>query len=236
MKYLFRIYQWCIAAPIMLVLTLITAIGTILLSLLDREYFGYYMPKWWGRCWCWLMFVKVNVRGREKLERDKGYVFVANHQGAYDIFSIAGFLGHNFRWMMRKGLTNIPLVGQACEMAGYIMVDHRNNTTLKKTMVDAERLLRQGMSIVVFPEGRRTDDGKIHAFKSGAFKLATEFSLPIVPITIEGSFQVMPRSTFNITPGTITLTMHDPIQATPAMDSRQLARQCHDLIAAGLTA
>ena len=152
MKHLFFTYQWFIASPIILVATILTALGTILLAPFSKSYFGYYVPKWWARLWCTLMFVKVKVEGREKIDPKASYVFVANHQGAFDIFSIYGYLGHNFRWMMRKGLTNIPLVGQACEIAGHIMVDHHNAKATRKTMADAEKRLQNGMSIVVFPE------------------------------------------------------------------------------------
>ncbi len=235
MKYLFRAYQWCIATPIIIIATILTSVFTVILSPFDRSYFGYYVPKWWGRLWCALMFVKIKVIGREKINRRTSYVFVANHQGAFDIFSIYGYIGHNFRWMMRKGLTNIPFVGTACQMAGHIMVDHRNAHTVKKTMADAEKRLRNGMSIVVFPEGRRTDTGKMGTFKSGAFKLAVEFNLPVVPITIDGSYQVMPRSTFNITPGTITITMHTPIMpGENGHDAHTLSKMCFDTIASAL--
>lgn len=232
MKHLFFTYQWFIASPIILVATILTALGTILLAPFSKSYFGYYVPKWWARLWCTLMFVKVKVEGREKIDPKASYVFVANHQGAFDIFSIYGYLGHNFRWMMRKGLTNIPLVGQACEIAGHIMVDHHNAKATRKTMADAEKRLQNGMSIVVFPEGRRTDTGQMGTFKGGAFKLAHEFDLPVVPITIDGSYQVMPRSTFNVTPGTITLTMHEPIKAGEhGLDQRELQQRCYNIIA-----
>lgn len=235
MRYLYLTYLWLIAYPIIIVATIMTALGTILLAPFSKYYFGYYVPKWWGRLWCTLTMVKVEVHGREKIDPKAGYVFVANHQGAYDIFSIYGYLGHNFRWMMRKGLTNIPLVGQACEMAGHIMVDHHNTTSTRKTMADAEKLLKNNMSIVVFPEGRRTDNGKMGTFKGGAFKLAYEFNLPVVPITIDGSYQVMPRSTFNVAPGTIKLTLHEPIEAEAnGLSQRELMQKCHDIIAADL--
>lgn len=237
MKHLFHIYQWCIAGPIMLVLTIVTSLITAIGSLLGgKRWFGYYPPMMWARCWCWLMFVKVRVVGREHIDPKANYVFVANHQGAYDIFVIYGFLRHNFRWMMRKGLSNIPMVGQACRMCGHIMVDHRNPKAIRKTMSDAERTIARGMSLVVFPEGRRTDTGQMGQFKSGAFRLAAEFSMPVVPITIDGSFDVMPRSTFNINPGTITVTLHQPIATTPQTDLRALARQCQETIARALPA
>ena len=114
MIYLYRIYQWCIVAPIMLVYSIITALITMLGCLFNQEYWGYFPAKWWARVWCWLHLVRIRVVGRELIDHETSYVFVANHQGAYDIFSIYGYLGHNFKWMMRKGITNIPIIGTAC--------------------------------------------------------------------------------------------------------------------------
>ena len=235
MKYLFRLYQWLIAAPILLVVTILTAIVTVVGCLFSKSWGGYYPAKVWACIFCWLLFVRVKVKGREKINKKTSYVFVANHQGAFDIFSIYGFLGHNFRWMMRKGLTNIPVIGQACQIAGHILVDHSSAAALKKTMEDAEKRLADDMSLVVFPEGRRTDDGEMASFKSGAFRLAVEFNLPVVPIAINGSYRVMPRTTFNVTPGTITLTLHDPIMpGAEGHDQRKLMQQCYDTISQSL--
>lgn len=211
MKYVFAIYQWCIAAPILLVATIITAIVTIIGTYLDSDWWGFYPARLWSRLWCVLLCVRVDVRNRHLIDRNTNYVFVANHQGAFDIFTIYGYLNHPFRWMMRKGLSNFPLVGTACQRAGHIMVDTHSAEGLKQTKESAERALAKGVSLVVFPEGRRTETGQMGAFKPGAFKLAAEFDLPVVPITIDGSYDVMPRSTFLVTPGTITLTLHSPI-------------------------
>ena len=111
MKTLFKtllfIYQWFVVAPIMLVATIITALVTMVGCLFDSNYWGYYPAKWWSRLWCTLHWVRIKVNGREKVDREKSYVFVANHQGAYDIFTVYGYLGHPFKWMMRKGIANI---------------------------------------------------------------------------------------------------------------------------------
>lgn len=222
MKTVFFIYQWFIAAPIMLVATIITALVTMVGCLFSSDYWGYYPAKWWSRLWCAMHCVRIKVNGRENIDRNTSYVFVANHQGAYDIFSIYGYLGHPFKWMMRKGITNIPLVGTACRAAGHIMVDTKSAGGLRQTIEDAEKKLGYGMSLVVFPEGRRTSDGTMAPFKPGAFRLALEFGLPVVPITIDGSYRVMPRSTFNVTPGTITLTLHKPIM--PESDGHDYER------------
>ena len=209
---LFLIYQWLIAAPILLVATILCALITMIGCVISPGWFSYYPPKWWSRLWCVLLFVKVEVRGRELIDSKTSYVFVANHQGVFDIFSIYGYLRHDFKWMMRKGLERIPLVGYACKCAGHIMVDHSSTAALSETMSRAKQTLEGGKSLVIFPEGRRTNTGELQPFKNGAYRLAVEFNLPVVPITIDGSYRVMPRSTFNVTPGTIVLTIHEPIE------------------------
>ncbi len=212
----YYIYLCLIAAPILLVVTTLTALLTILGSALGwGRTWGYYIPRLWARCFCVLTFVKVRVRGREHIKKDTSYVFVANHQGAYDIFSIYGYLGHNFRWMMKKSLEKIPLVGYSCRVSGQIYVDNSSPSAIRATMKDAEKQLSKGMSVVVFPEGARTFTGKTGRFKRGAYTLAMEFNLPVVPITIDGAFRVMPRTTMIPRPGTITLTIHPPVMPGP---------------------
>ena len=236
MIYLYRIYQLLFMLPVLLTATVITALLTILGSVLGGgRWWGYYPAKYWARLFCWVSLVKVTVRGRHNIDPHTSYVFVANHQGAYDIFSIYGFLNHNFRWMMKQGLRSIPLVGYACEKAHQIYVDNSSPSAIRRTMDRAESLLRHGMSIVVFPEGARTWDGKVRPFKRGAYLLAQEFRLPVVPITTDGAFDVMPR--FRKLPhwGHITLTIHRPITPGPdGYDLPELMTDSRDAIISAL--
>ena len=212
MKILYRIYQLCIVLPIFLVLTLLTALTTIIGSLIGGAHvWGYYPGKIWSQLTCYLLLLPVQVKGREKLDKCTSYVFAPNHQGAFDIFLIYGFLGRNFKWMMKKSLRKIPFVGKACESAGHIFVDRTNPKGMLTTIRQAERSLTNGVSLVVFPEGSRTKDGHLGSFKRGAFQLADELQLPIVPLTIDGSFEVLPRTGGFIRRHRMILTMHDPI-------------------------
>lgn len=223
MMILYRIYQVCIMLPVLLVATFLTALFTIVGSMLGMSRaWGYYPAKWWSRLFCLMTFVSVKVEGRENINPKTSYVFVANHQGAYDIFSIYGYLNHNFRWMMKVGLSKIPFVGYACKRAGHIMVDSSSPAAVKNTMEAAERQLRGGMSLVVFPEGARSRTGKMGRFKKGAFALAVEFGLPVVPVTINGAYEVMPRSAKLPRPGKITLTIHRPIM--PSAEGHDMAQ------------
>lgn len=212
---LYRVYQICIMMPLMLVATAFTSIFVGVMTLVSpAAWIGYYPAMIWARVMCWLTLVRVEVRGREHIDRSRSYVFVANHQGAYDIFAVYGFLGHNFRWMMKKSLERIPLVGWACKRMGQVFVDNRTPHGIANTMKSAERLMARGMSIVVFPEGSRTFTGRVGKFKRGAFVLSTEFGFPVVPVTIDGAFAVMPRTAALPRYGRIILTIHPAIEAS----------------------
>lgn len=233
---LFRIYQWLIAAPILLVLTVLTALTTIIGTTLgSRNFWGYWPAHIWSRCVCALWFVRIKVVGRENIDRNQSYVFVANHQGAFDIWAIYGYLNHNFKWLMKKELENIFLVGYACRRAGHVFVDDSNIHSIKETIANAEKTLKNGMSVVIFPEGSRSWDGNMIPFKRGAFLLASEFKLPVVPLTIDGSFKAMPRTTYNVTPTRIVLTIHKPIYpGERGFNTKKLMEQCREEIASSL--
>lgn len=223
MLILYRIYQIFIMIPLLLVATILAATATIVGSMLGAQRsMGYWPGRIWAKIFSILSFVKVRVSGRENISKDTSYVFVANHQGAYDIFAIYGYLGHNFRWMMKKGLEKIPFVGYSCRISGHIFVDNSTPSATAKTMAAAEKQLSGGMSVVVFPEGSRSRDGKMHAFRRGAFKLATEFSLPVVPITIDGAFRVLRKGAFLPHWGTINLTVHEPIEVSKETGRHEL--------------
>lgn len=221
MLILYYIYFCCVAAPILLTATLLACIFTIVGTALGIAPLSYYPAKCWAWLFCVMSLVKVKVHGRENIDKNTSYVFVANHQGAYDIFAVYGFLGHNFKWMMKKSLRKIFLVGYTCEKAGHIFVDRSSQSAIRRTIETAERRLRDGMSIVVFPEGERTMNGRMGRFKKGAYQLALEFHLPLVPITIDGSYDVMPRWRKLPRYGTINLTIHHPIQAPATETDRE---------------
>ncbi len=220
---LYRIYQLLIMAPLMLSATLLASLVTAIGCLLGgSRSWGYWPAHIWARICCALTLVRVKVTGRENIDPHTSYVFVANHQGAYDIFSVYGYLNHNFKWMMKRGLRRIPVVGGACAIAGHIFVDNSSPAAIRSTMEKAERTLRDGMSVVVFPEGSRTFTGKMGTFHKGAYQLAMEFQLPVVPVTIDGAFDVMPRTARIPRWGTIRLTIHRPV--TPPADEADRRR------------
>lgn len=212
MRVFYIVYQICIGLPIFLVLTILTALVTIIGSWIGSAHFwGYYPGKIWSQLTCYVLLLPVKVEGRENLEEKTSYVFVANHQGAFDIFLIYGFLGRNFKWMMKKGLRKLPFVGKACQSAGHIFVDKSGPKKIQETIQHAEKVLQGGTSLVVFPEGARSFTGHMGYFKKGAFQLADELQLPIVPLTIDGSFDILPRTGKLLSWHPLRLTIHKPI-------------------------
>ncbi len=221
MMFLYRIYQVLIMAPVLLVATFLAAVSTIIGSALGfGRTWGYYIPRLWARLFCLMTFVRVTVRGRENIDPKTSYFFFFKQKGAYEIFSIYGYINHNFRWMMKKSLEKIPFVGYSCRVSGQVFVDNSSPSAVRATMAKAEKQLSHGMSLVVFPEGARTLTGKMGPFKRGAYTLAIEFNLPVVPITIDGAYHVMRRTSFAPRPGHIVLTFHRPI--TPDANGHDL--------------
>ena len=195
MRYLYRIYQLFFAFPVIILYTIFTALIVVIGCTIGSGHFwGYYPGKWWAWLIVRVLLLPVTVEGRENLVKGQSYVFVSNHQGAFDIFLIYGFLGRNFKWMMKRQLRNVPFVGIACQAAHHIFVDKRGPSKIRQTYEQARKTLKNGMSLVVFPEGARTFTGHMGTFRRGAFMLADELQLPVVPITINGSFDVMPRT------------------------------------------
>lgn len=215
MKRLFYVaYTWLVFVPIFLVLTLLTALTTIVGCLLGGErVFSYYPGMIWSRLTCYLALCPVHVRGREHIERGKSYVFVANHQGAFDIFLIYGFLGVPIKWVMKAGLEKIPFVGAACRAAGFIFVDNSSTKAAARSVREAERALKSGASIAIFPEGSRTKTGRLGRFKKGAYQMAADQHLPIIPITLNGPFDVLPIGSLNLHRRPMEMVIHEAIPA-----------------------
>ncbi|MDR0732596.1 MAG: 1-acyl-sn-glycerol-3-phosphate acyltransferase [Dysgonamonadaceae bacterium] len=232
-------YLFLIWLPVFLTITALTALITIVGCVCGGErIFGYYPGAIWSRLVCIISLCRVKVTGKEKLNGKQSYIFVSNHQGSYDIFLIFGYIGQSIKWVMKQSLRKIPLVGYACERAGFIFVDNSSPKAAAKTVQIAEAKLQNGASVVIFPEGSRTSTGKMSRFKKGAYQMALDLKLPIVPITINGSFRVLPIHTYFPHPHTMELIIHDPIETASiqAENIREITVKIKDLIDESRTA
>lgn len=232
------LYQWIIFVPLFFVLTLITALVVMVMApIFGSRFWGYHPPKWWSRLTCWLSLCRVKTRGHEHLDPNQSYVFVANHQGAFDIFLVYGFLKHPIIWMQKQSLRTIPFVGFASEKAGHVFVDNSSATARAASIVKAKEHIANGVSIVIFPEGARTHTGKMGRFKRGAFHIAHDMQLPIVPLTINGAFDVLKRNTLQLNPGKkMELVIHPPIATVNLTEKEtlELRETAREIIASAL--
>ena len=212
LRFVYLVYICFVFLPIFFVLTILTALTTTLGCLLGGDkFFSYYPGMIWSKVACYLALCPVKIKGREHINRKKSYVFIANHQGAFDIFLIYGFLGVPIKWVMKASLGKIPFVGKACRAAGFIFVDNSSRKAAAKTIKDAEHALRNGASIAIFPEGSRTHDGKVGRFKKAAYQMAVDQSLSVTPITLNGPFKVLPSGSFNMRRHRMEMIIHEPI-------------------------
>ncbi|MCQ2052073.1 MAG: 1-acyl-sn-glycerol-3-phosphate acyltransferase [Bacteroidaceae bacterium] len=213
MKLLYYIYQLIVVLPIALVLTILTALTTIIGSLLgSKSFWGYYPGMLWSRAICLVCLLPVKVYGRENIQKGQSYVIIPNHQSILDTFLIYGFIGIRFKWMIKKEILKVPFVGFACKMCGHIFIDRTSRKDAAGGMTAARKALVNGMSVTIFPEGTRTKDGTLGRFKKGAFSLAEELHLPLLPVTINGAYNVLPKGRWYLQCHRMSITIHKPIQ------------------------
>jgi 1-acyl-sn-glycerol-3-phosphate acyltransferase len=177
--------------------------------------------------WTWLgktiAGVRIETVNTDKAERGQSYVIVSNHQSLYDIPALMLGLGLQFRWVIKKSFVHVPLFGWALYFAKHVFIDRKNPKKSIKDMDRAAQKLPEGVSIAVFAEGTRQDDGVVREFKRGGFLLAVRNGLPILPVTVNGSWRVLPsKKTMSFHPGPIQLVVGDPID-TSGYTSRNLS-------------
>jgi len=214
-----------------LLISLITLLKTLVLNKGANSVQG--LAAWWARSICWASGVKVAVDVAEQLEPGKPYIFAANHQSQFDIFVLQGFLGINFRWLAKKELFRVPIWGPAMRRAGYIPIDRSHGRQAIKSLGEAAQKIAAGTSVIIFPEGTRSKDGKLHDFKAGAMVLAIKSGVPIVPVAIRGTYEILPKGKLLVTPGKVQIRLGMPIETKnySSRDKHALARVSQEAVA-----
>ncbi|HKK91060.1 MAG TPA: lysophospholipid acyltransferase family protein [Desulfobacteraceae bacterium] len=210
--FLYLPYKWLVLVPVFILATTILSIVCVVLSILVSPKTGStYTGPLWGKLICYLTPVFLRVRGKENIDQDRSYVIVSNHQSHFDIFIVYGWLGIDFKWVMKQSIRNMPGIGVACEKMEHIFIDRTNGKKAVESINRAGKSIRNGTSIFFFPEGTRSETGDIAPFKKGAFKLAFALNLPILPVTINGTNRILPKNGFSVLPGKAELIIHQPI-------------------------
>jgi 1-acyl-sn-glycerol-3-phosphate acyltransferase len=168
----------------------------------------------WARGILFASRIKVTVNGLANIEPGQSYVYMSNHQSNFDIPVLLAHLPVQFRWLAKAELFKIPIFGRAMRGAGYVKIDRFNQESAFKSIKEAGSRMKNGVSVMIFPEGTRSRDGKIRPFKKGGFIMAVDSGAPIVPIILQGTWSIMEKSSLKIKTGEDTLNIAAPITAT----------------------
>jgi 1-acyl-sn-glycerol-3-phosphate acyltransferase len=221
--------------PAITVYTVVLGAASLISSLFDRR--GY-VAHGCARVWSWLILkttgVQVAVEGLDRVKPGTTYVFVANHQSHYDTPVVFSSLPFQLRIIAKESLARFPVLGWHLMRGGHLLVDRRHPDPAG-ILARWRALVSNGLSLIIYAEGTRSFDGRVARFKAGSFLLAIEAGLPVVPLAIVGTREIMPKGRLRTEPGDVTLVVHDPIPA-PTLgratihDARMLADRVHAIV------
>jgi 1-acyl-sn-glycerol-3-phosphate acyltransferase len=194
---------------------------------------GHACARFWSRWSLRMAGIKLAVSGLELVPSEGPVIYMGNHQGNFDIHSLTLAIPRTFSWIAKEELFRIPVFGSAMRRAGYIPLDRSDGRKALKSMRMAADRIAAGTSVVIFPEGTRTQNGSLLPFKRGAFLLAARAGVPIVPFTINGSMEINPRNRLELHPGTISVRFAQPIP-TAGVAEGELMERVRQAVAAGL--
>jgi len=233
--WLYQPYKWLIFLPLFIVNSLLFSFLAALFSVVISPKSGSFFGAAWARISAFLTPMLVTVKGRENIDKKQSYVIVANHQSGYDIFVLYGWLGIDFKWIMKKELRNAPGIGYASHKVGHVFLDRSSPRAAMKSIEEAKRKLVNGTSVVVFPEGTRSSANEMRRFKKGAFKIAFELGLPILPVTLVDTHKILGKRPFDLLPGSTQMVLHSPINTLDYMDRQEeLMIKTKDIISSAL--
>jgi 1-acyl-sn-glycerol-3-phosphate acyltransferase len=212
-------WSWFVAGALVL---LFAPPALIIGILLKRQDWIYWWADWGARSWLRLSGVKVNVTGREHLDPNQTYVFVANHQSYLDAAPLFSFTGRRMGMVAKKELLDAPILGFGMGYVNVIAIDRSNRDRAVETLKIVNERLRAGISFGVCPEGTRANPGEMLPFKKGAFHLAVQTGVPIVPIALKNADVLMGRGLAEAWPGTIDMVMMPPVETSGVKDDRDL--------------
>ena len=168
----------------------------------------------WAKCILVASGVKVTVKGLHNIDPAGSYIYMSNHLSNFDIPVLMAYLPVQFRWLAKAELFKIPLFGHAMKRAGHIRIDRSDRKSAIQSINKAAKTIRNGVSVVIFPEGTRSQDNNIQPFKKGGFFLAVDSGVYIIPIIIHGTWFIMPKKRFLVKPGNVVLEITSPIDSS----------------------
>lgn len=233
---LYFVYELLVFIPFLCVTTLVMGIFATGLSLVSPRA-AFHCGTVWSWMLCRINLTRVRVWGRHNADPKQAYVIMANHQSHFDVLAFYGHWFRQFRWVIKKELRSVPGLGWYCAAGGHVFVDRSSREAAIASLRAAGPRLREGgVSVMIFPEGTRSLDGRLGSFKKGGFMMAYDLGLPILPVTIRGSRHVLPGRSWNLFPGSIDIQVHEPVDPNDYGPDRrdELIEEVKRAIASGL--
>jgi 1-acyl-sn-glycerol-3-phosphate acyltransferase len=195
--------------------TLVLGILAIIISFFSRTgNMVHLIARIWGRGILVVSRIRVSVQGLAHVDPSRSYIYMSNHQSNFDIPVLLAHLPVQFRWLAKAELFKIPIFGRAMRGAGYIRIDRFNRKSAIESLKEAAAKMKDGVSVMIFPEGTRSRDGNIRPFKKGGFVMAVDTGVPVVPVILQGTWPIMAKSSWRINTGEVSLHVEMPIDTT----------------------
>ena len=213
-------------------LIIVSYLFLFFLPKITRNKVAHWLSSLWGKSIVWATpGWSVTVEGREHLENNQRYVFVANHESATDI-CVMYFANLQFRWLSKDSVFKIPFIGTAMHCAGYIPITRGSKASHNKALASSVAVVKSGVPMLYFPEGTRSKSGELNPFKIGAFKLAVDTEAQIVPICLKGTKDLLKKGSFLPGRAKVTVKILNPIEKKESEELDQYASRVRDLILA----
>lgn len=233
----YQIYKWLFVIPILVISTTVLGSVIILLCFVGLANFSSRkIAPLWARLNAIVTLMNVSIEGKENLDPQRSYVIAANHLSLVDIYVLYGFTGLDLRWVMKNELRKVPVLGLACELMGHIYVDRANTQRALASIQTAKEKFRHGTCVVFFPEGTRSRTQALRPFKKGAFRMAQDLGVDVVPVSIHRTNRVLPSDTLDWRPGSVKLVFHEPISIENDTDIEAVAAHTRRIITDALNA
>ncbi|MEM7053680.1 MAG: lysophospholipid acyltransferase family protein [Pseudomonadota bacterium] len=222
---LYPLWQWLVLIPLAVLFTIFAAPVAIVMCLLGyKRAANRHIAANWARFIAQLTPLQITVEGLENIQPGQSYVVVSNHQSQYDIPLIYGYSGLDLRWVMKAEIGFIPFVAQGCRALGHVFIDRGDPDQARAAINLAVANLPDGTGILFFPEGTRSRSGELMKFRKGAFRVAVDRQLPILPMTVIGTRDRMASDSFRIVPGPVRLVIHPPLLPPEMTDDTAVER------------
>ena len=236
--HLYQIYKYLIVLPLFGLSTVVFVTLGLIVLIISNDKIASKMGVAWARFNSIITPLFVQVIGRDNIDRQQSYVIVANHQSLYDIFVLYGWIPVDFKWVMKAELRNYPFIGYFCDKIGHVFIDRSNSEAASASINSVKNKITNGTSVMFFPEGTWSKNGRLLYFKMGAFKLAVELRLPVLPVTIINTNNILPGDSLGLFPGCAKLVIHHPIRIDEYNNSNipELVFRAKDAIQKGLDA